>query len=304
MNRNLIRWILAAVMILSLNRDGTAAMTGTGSDSFGTWTADEAGISVTIDGSPVPGTEADGILTMAMDGMSMTLNREAPAAPFTPAEAVPAADVSAFAGTWKAAWLCGDGMMMAADSAQALSSWEMLFGSADQAVTVSGTHAVYFGHDEDFVFANGRLENLAGPVEGLEDTGIFDKIITLRADGMLCLQVMGFEIYMVPDGSAPAAPASVSAEGGIAMDVRYTAVQYTVAGVSRDASMLGAEYAVVFHSNATVDFTMAGFTVSLPWSQDGTDCVIDFSGNAIRCKPNGEGLEMDYLGTMLLQMNP
>ena len=65
----------------------------------------------------------------------------------------------------------------------------MFFGSMDQTMTVSGSHAVFFGNDEDFEFADGRLENLAGEMEGLEDTSLFDRIITLRADGMLCLQV-------------------------------------------------------------------------------------------------------------------
>ena len=246
------------------------------------------------------------MLTLAADGMVMTLIREIPEAPFTPADPVPAADVSAFAGTWKAAWLCGDGTVMAADSAQALDSWSMLFGSEDQTMTVTGTHAVYFGNDEDFTFANGRLENLAGPMEGLDDTSFFDKVITLRADGMLSLQIMGMEIYMTPAGDAPAAPAPapVPAADGIAMDVRYTGVRYTASGVTIVGTPGDMEYSLVFHDTGSVDLTIATMTLAFSWSRDGADYVIDYNGMPLRCTPNSEGLEMDYFGAMLLQMNP
>ena len=88
------------------------------------------------------------------------------------------------------------------------------------------------------------------------------------------------------------------------MDTKYTAVRYTASGMTVEGAPAGMEYSVVFHADKTVDLTIATMTVSLPWSSDGSDYVIDYYGNALRCTPNSEGLEMDYFGTMLLQMNP
>ena len=88
------------------------------------------------------------------------------------------------------------------------------------------------------------------------------------------------------------------------MDVRYTGVRYTASGVTVAGTPGDMEYALVFHKDGSVDFTMAAMTLSLSWSRDGADYVIDYNGMPLRCTPNSEGLEMDYFSTMLLQMNP
>ena len=88
------------------------------------------------------------------------------------------------------------------------------------------------------------------------------------------------------------------------METKYTAVRYTASGMTVEGAPAGMEYSVVFHADNTADLTIATMTVSLSWSIDSADYVIDYHGIPLRCTPNSEGLEMDYFSTMLLQMNP
>ena len=107
-----------------------------------------------------------------------------------------------------------------------------------------------------------------------------------------------------PVPAAPQAPAT----GG---DVQYVGQKmvcktYTSFGMTMDASMLGAEYAVLFYDNGTADFTMAGFTVTaLPYSvtADGV-YAINYYGTMFNCVPTDTGFDMDYYGTMTMHFIP
>ena len=88
--------------------------------------------------------------------------------------------------------------------------------------------------------------------------------------------------------------------------VRYVCVSAETGGRTLDASMLGAEYAVTFHSDGTADFVLSGVPVpGLNWRMDGADAVIDYFGSMEIRFTIGEGyLTMDYFGSMLLRLEP
>lgn len=105
---------------------------------------------------------------------------------------------------------------------------------------------------------------------------------------------------------AAAAPASILADGADRTNIRFVCKQYTSAGYTGDASVLGAEYAVLFHEDGTADFTMVGFTMTaLPYTitEDGV-YAINYYGTFFNCVPTDAGFDMDYYGTMTLHLIP
>ena len=93
------------------------------------------------------------------------------------------------------------------------------------------------------------------------------------------------------------------------LEKKFVAKSYTSFGQTMDASMLGAEYAVVFHENGLADFTLAGMTVpSLPWGLQkvavGLTSVdafaINYYGSMFNAVLTDSGFDMDYYGTMTL----
>lgn len=88
--------------------------------------------------------------------------------------------------------------------------------------------------------------------------------------------------------------------------VRYVCVSAETGGRTLDASVLGAEYAVIFHPDGTADFVLSGTPVpGLSWRMDGDDAVIDYFGSMEIRFTIGEGyLTMDYFGSMLLRLEP
>lgn len=97
-------------------------------------------------------------------------------------------------------------------------------------------------------------------------------------------------------------PADAEARTGI----RYVCTSCTTGGFTGDASILGAEYAVTFHSNGMADFTMAGVALPpLPYTvTDEGAYAIDYFGNALTCVPTEAGFDMDYYGAMILHFVP
>lgn len=100
----------------------------------------------------------------------------------------------------------------------------------------------------------------------------------------------------------PASAAEVSAPaasgGEIRLSVKYVCTSYSVGGVPNDASILGAEYAVLFREDGLADFTMSGFTftdLGCTVAEDGTR-TIHYAGNAFPCVPTENGIDMDYFG--------
>ena len=111
----------------------------------------------------------------------------------------------------------------------------------------------------------------------------------------------------------PGATAGAQSAGFARMEDRlekkFVAKTYTSFGQTMDASMLGAEYAVVFHENGLADFTLAGTTIqSLPWGLQkvpvGLSTVdafsINYYGTMFNAALTDTGFDMDYYGTMTL----
>lgn len=101
-------------------------------------------------------------------------------------------------------------------------------------------------------------------------------------------------------------PASAPVVGEDRTEIRFVGKQYTSAGYTGDASVLGAEYAVIFHKDGTADFTMASFTMpALPYTitEDGV-YAINYYGTFFNCVPTATGFDLDYYGTMTLHLVP
>jgi len=108
-----------------------------------------------------------------------------------------------------------------------------------------------------------------------------------------------------PDPQGDPEPAPAAAGGEIAMETCYVCVKYRVEGFEGDAAMLGARYDVTFHANGTADITIAGMTLNnMSYSREGSDLVVDYAGNPMRCTPTETGLDLDYFGTMTMVMVP
>lgn len=108
----------------------------------------------------------------------------------------------------------------------------------------------------------------------------------------------------IPDAAANAPAAAAS--GSISTGVKYTCTSFTSAGFTMGAASLGAEYALLFHEDGTVDFTVAGFTATgLPCTvnADG-QYAIDYYGTPILCVPTDAGVDLDYFGAMTLHFVP
>ena len=107
--------------------------------------------------------------------------------------------------------------------------------------------------------------------------------------------------------AAPTAAPQAPVTGDVAhLNTRFVCRTYTSAGFTMDASMLGAEYALVFHDNGTADFTMAGFTAAnLPYTVTAEGVyAINYYGTMFNCTPTDAGFDMDFYGTMILHYVP
>lgn len=115
------------------------------------------------------------------------------------------------------------------------------------------------------------------------------------------------ETAEVPAAPAPAAdPAALPGSGQIRTEVKYTAKSFISGGYELDASALGGEYSVILHADGTAEFTMVGTQVpGLQWKTDGEAAVIDYFGSGeIRITADGDGIALDFLGSMILKMVP
>ena len=109
----------------------------------------------------------------------------------------------------------------------------------------------------------------------------------------------------VPATPEPAAaPSADQIPGGLLMDVKYVATTYTTSGYSYDAAILGAEYAVTLHADGTCELVFSGFTVpGVQWSLDGDTIHLAYAAG-YDCTLNGDALELDFSGAMVLHMVP
>jgi len=97
------------------------------------------------------------------------------------------------------------------------------------------------------------------------------------------------------------------------MNCKYVAKTYTAYGQTMDASMLGAEYSLLFRENGTCDFGMAGMVVpNLPWGlqkvavglNEVDAFVINYYGTMFNAVITEAGFDMDFYGTMTLHFVP
>ena len=144
---------------------------------------------------------------------------------------------------------------------------------------------------------------------GDETSGVFLQYGT-EANGYLIFSQNEYAVWTpAPSAAQPAAaaaeapaPAPVQDSASTSMtEVRYVCKQYTTAGITGDAAVLGAEYAVIFHDNGTADFTMAGLTMTaLPYTitEDGA-YSINYYGTFFNFFPTETGFDLDYYGMTL-----
>ena len=108
----------------------------------------------------------------------------------------------------------------------------------------------------------------------------------------------------VAPAPAPAAPAVPGAASGAYLERKFVADTVDMSGYTMPASSLGGEYAVTLHADGTADFVMVNVPVSgLKWSEndDGT-LTLDYYGTPMILTPTQAGLDLDYMGAMLLHM--
>ena len=177
---------------LTLAEDGTAAFAANtleDGSAAGTWTMDENGLTITIDGDAAPATLADGTLSFSDEtGATMTFTREQAEAS-TSAEAVAAEDVSAFNGTWKATSLGTMGVVIP------ITGMEAQLGITDLNIVVDNGSLTYIFGTETTLPMNFVDGALLFEVEGQES---LTQKIELLADGNIAYTSMGFVFYCEP----------------------------------------------------------------------------------------------------------
>lgn len=106
-------------------------------------------------------------------------------------------------------------------------------------------------------------------------------------------------LYPLQTPAVTAETTAPAASGGeFRLGVKYVCTSYSVGGIANDASVLGAEYAVLFREDGMADFTMAGFTMTnlgCSVAEDGTR-TIHYVGNDIPCVATADGIDMNYFG--------
>lgn len=149
------------VVTLKLNADGTASMEVVGMEeaSETTWAMEGETVTVTVEGNPMTGAVADGVMNLkGEDGTELAFTRE-PIEAFVPAEVNAEAAAEDFNGEWKYAYANMEGAYMAYpdDYAESLvidngsvtfiggedSSMIFLFGADPVAMTYEGGALVY-----------------------------------------------------------------------------------------------------------------------------------------------------------------
>ena len=107
---------------------------------------------------------------------------------------------------------------------------------------------------------------------------------------------------------APATePAPAAEDGGLLMDVKYTAVaaKEKESGKELGPESIGAEFAITFHADGTADFIMAGAEMKgLPWTMDGSNIDVNYYNRTIPCVLEGGAVMLDFFGGSILKMVP
>lgn len=193
-------------MTIELKDGGVALVTSSmdGETSEGTWEANGDTVTVTVEGSPLAFTLADGKLTADDSGMVMVFSQEEPEVDtFAPAEPVEAAEAD-FAGNWKAEKIGMEGQfyptsILGADVTAAIDG---------ATVTLDGF--MFSNTVLPLEFADGKLS-----LSGTDDESGLNMSVTatLLEDGMLALDLNAgdqgaFTFYMSRVEAEAEAPAA------------------------------------------------------------------------------------------------
>ena len=210
----------------------------------------------------------------------------------------------------------------------------------DLALSPTGIATVYDGETDDVA-----IWTVADGVARLDSA-----TMTIGADGLLCLEEEGTKMFFTRDGeesaSAPEAPAAPAepevpaepetpaepeaptepeapaepetpAEPAATFDrleTKFVMTGAEIQGYSMTPDQLGGlEYALVFHADGAVEFTMAGTSVpGLTWTQGTvqTDAgeaeayIIDYYGSPLTAVLTQTGFDMNYFDSMLIHFGP
>ena len=301
-------------MTLTLGADGTATLVSFGEEDTSVWTYVDGACDV--DGTLMVMT-ADGELCMEDEGDRVFFVRgdagEVPASPNLPDAPQTVDDgLLDYVGVWHAVYLSTGGLT---GDPRALGLRITLTLDAD------GTGALDFAGDTPQVWYQDEESGNVYVGESVDDVGM---VLTLLDGGFMQYgtQLGGYMMFSrdedavwtpaestpmpgaVAPAPEPAAPAAPGAASGAYLERKFVADTVDMSGYTMPASSLGGEYAVTLHADGTADFVMVNVPVSgLKWSEndDGT-LTLDYYGTPMILTPTQAGLDLDYMGAMLLHM--
>ena len=293
-------------VILTLNPDGTCAMEMMGEAEPGVWSIVDG--KANIMGDELYIDDGGSLVYAALELVFTKAGGAAPEAPAVPE--APAADLpetlQPFVGTWHLCYLATGGLEGDLRS-MGLTGKLVLNADGTGVMTGLSDESGSWYDDEGQV----RFGDSGMPLFLLD--GGFLRYGTEMSGYMVFSQNESATWSPAPAATpvpaptaAPAAPAAPTGGNVERLNVKFICKTYTSAGYTMDASMLGAEYALVFHDNGMADFTMAGFTANnLPYTVTAEGVyAINYYGTMFNCTPTDAGFDMDFYGTMMMHFVP
>ena len=254
----------------------------------------------------------DALLTVSMDGVTMTFSREKPEAS---SAAVPSINESAiindFRGFWTLARVTADGITLPAEAAEMAGDTLVIYGTVCD-LTLHGT---------TLDGLSCRMDNFTLLISILNG----ETAVTLREDGTLSLEMSDLTLWYERTGDAPEAAAEPTAEfnpavtpepaaAEIMLEKKYVMTDADVSGYNMTAAQLGNyEYSLLFHEDGTVKLVIAGADIpGLTWvfgkapteAGEVDGIVINYYTQALYIVPTEKGCDMDYFGSMLIHFAP
>ena len=285
-------------MVLTLNPDGTCEMDMMGETEPGVWAMENGKAYVMGDEIHI---DSDG--NLVMPSMDMVFAKVG-SAQAVPAPSLPEG-LEGYVGTWHLCYTATGGLT---GDLRSMGLTGMLVLHADGTGVMTGLSEESGSWYDD---------------EGQVRFGESGMPIFLLEDGFLRYgtELSGYMVFSQDEAAvwtpaaaatpaptaAPTAAPQAPVTGDVAhLNTRFVCRTYTSAGFTMDASMLGAEYALVFHDNGTADFTMAGFTAAnLPYTVTAEGVyAINYYGTMFNCTPTASGFDMDFYGTMMMHFVP
>ena len=293
-------------VILTLNPDGTCAMEMMGEAEPGVWSIVDS--KANIMGDELYIDDGGNLVYAALELVFTKAGGAAPeetAVPAAPAAGLPET-LQPFVGTWHLCYLATGGLEGDLRS-MGLTGKLVLNADGTGAMTGLSDESGSWYDDEGQV----RFGDSGMPLFLLD--GGFLRYGTELSGYMVFSQNESATWSPAPAATpvpaptaAPAAPAAPTGGNVERLNVKFVCKSYTSAGFTLDASMLGAEYALLFREGGTCDFTMAGFTAAnLPYTVSAEGVyVINYYGTMFNCTPTDAGFDMDFYGTMMMHFVP